>query len=95
MYPLVLSHDLVQCFKFWSHNELCEGMCSDREMYCLSSTYQAKDRQKAFSLAVALAEHGAQVCITCRRHEYKVWVNLRTHHLSTFVPAPEAIAKVM
>ena len=95
MYPLVLSHDLIQSFKFWYQNELHEGMCSSREMYRLSSTYRAQDRQKAFCLAVALSEQGSQVCVTCSRHEYKVWVNLRTQCVATPAPAPKATAMVM
>lgn len=86
MYPLVLSHSLVQSFKFWYRNEIHEGMCSDREVYRLYELYQAEDRQKAFSLAVSLSEHGAQVCITCMRAEYKAWVSLRTQHLASSVP---------
>lgn len=78
MYPLVLSHTLIQPFKFWYQGEIIEGMCSSQEIYCLSSTYKAEDRQKAFCLAIALTEHGAQVCVTCRKREYKVWVGLRT-----------------
>ena len=92
MYTLVLSHELVQPFKFWYQNEIREGMCSNQEIYRLCGTYKTEDRQKAFSLGVALAEHGAQACVTCMRTEYKVWVSLRTHHLAPLVPAPEAIA---
>lgn len=88
-YPLVLSHDLVQLFKFWYHNEVCEGMCSNREIYRLCSKYQAQHRQEAFCLAIALAEHGAQVCITCMRHEYKVWVSLRTLPVAVSFPSLE------
>lgn len=92
MYPLVLSHDLVQPFKFWDQNQLLEGMCSDKEIYRLCVAYRAEERQKAFALAVSLTEHGAQVCITCKRTEYKVWVSLRTQHLATSTPSSEAIA---
>jgi hypothetical protein len=92
MYPLVLSHDLVQSFKFWYQNEIREGMCSNQEMYRLCGAYKADDRQKAFSLAAALAEHGAQACVTCMRTEYKVWVSLRTQHLAPSLQAPKAIA---
>ena len=92
MLPLVLSHDLVLPFKFWYQNELCEGMCSGKKMYRLSRSYQAKHRQQAFGVAVALAQQGAQVCITCTRREYKVWVGLRTMQVTASVFVAEAIA---
>lgn len=53
-------------------------MCSGKELYCLQSNFAADCRQTAFRLAAYLAEKGAQVCITCLRSEYKVWVSLRT-----------------
>ncbi|MBD2098471.1 hypothetical protein H6F90_25705 [Trichocoleus sp. FACHB-591] len=56
--------------------------------------YKAEGRQKAFSLAVSLAEHGAQVCVTCRRTEYKVWVSLRTLPSTTLAPLEEALSAV-
>lgn len=86
MLPLVLSHELVHPFKFWHHNEICEGMYSGNELYRLCSTYKPKDRQKAFCLALALSEHGAQVCISCMRNQYKVWVSLRTSISSASTP---------
>ncbi|MBD2120399.1 MULTISPECIES: hypothetical protein [Trichocoleus] len=86
MLPLVLSHELVHPFKFWHHNEIREGMFSGNELYRLCTTYKAEDRQKAFGLALGLSEHGAQVCITCMRSEYKVWVGLR--NLPTAAPTP-------
>jgi hypothetical protein len=92
MYPLVLSHDLVQSFKFWYQDKIHEGMSSGSEIYRLCTAYKAEDRQKAFSLAVALAEHGAQACVTCRRTEYKVWMSLRTQHLDISPLSTEAIA---
>ncbi|MEP0873517.1 hypothetical protein NDA01_27535 [Trichocoleus desertorum AS-A10] len=95
MYPLVLSHNLVQSFKFWYQNEIHEGMCSDKEMYRLCTVYKAEDRQRAFSLAVSLAvslaEHGAQVCITALRNEYKVWVGLRNLPAAALTSLEEAI----
>ena len=78
MLPLVLSHELVHPFKFWHNNELREGICSGKELYCLQSQFTAQARQQAFGLATDLAAAGAQVCITCMRAEYKVWVSLRT-----------------
>jgi hypothetical protein len=91
MYPLVLSHDLVQSFKFWYQDKIHEGMSSGSEIYRLCTAYKAEDRQKAFSLAVVLAEHGAQACITCRRTEYKVWVGLRNLPAAALSSLEEAI----
>lgn len=78
MLPLVLSHQIVHPFKFWHNEQLLEGMCSGKELYCLQSNFAADCRQTAFRLATNLAEQGAQVCITCLRSEYRVWVSLRT-----------------
>jgi hypothetical protein len=78
MLPLVLSHELVHPFKFWHNNELHEGMCSGKELYRLVEKFGTSDRQKAFGLAVQLAEQGSQICVTCLRAEYCVWVSLRS-----------------
>lgn len=78
MLPLVLSHELVHPFKFWYENELHEGMCSGKELYRLVEKFGSNERQKAFGLAVQLAEQGGQVCVTCMRAEYCVWVSLRS-----------------
>ncbi|MBW4491197.1 MAG: hypothetical protein KME12_25855 [Trichocoleus desertorum ATA4-8-CV12] len=92
MLPLVLSHELVHPFKFWHHNEICEGMYAGTELYRLCTTHQAEDRQKAFCLALGLSEHGAQICITAMRNEYKVWVSLRTLPVAASAPFKQAIA---
>jgi hypothetical protein len=78
MLPLVLSHELVHPFKFWYDHELQEGMCSGKELYRLVEKFATNDRQRAFGLAVKLAEQGSQVCVTCMRAEYCVWVSLRS-----------------
>jgi len=78
MLPLVLSHELVHPFKFWYDHELQEGMCSGKELYRLVEKFGTSDRQSAFGLAVKLAEKGSQVCVTCMRAEYCVWVGLRS-----------------
>ncbi|MBD2098468.1 hypothetical protein H6F90_25690 [Trichocoleus sp. FACHB-591] len=91
MLPLVLSHELVHPFKFWHRNEICEGMYSGAELYRLCTTHQAEDRQKAFCLALSLSEHGAQVCITAMRNEYKVWVGLRNLPTAALTPLEKAI----
>jgi hypothetical protein len=87
MHLLVLSQDLIQSFKFWYQNGIHQGMCFNNEMYRLCVVYGSDDRHKAFSLATALIEHGAQACITCLNTEYKVWVSLRTQNLAASVPA--------
>jgi hypothetical protein len=78
MLPLVLSHELVNPFKFLYNDEIREGMCSGKELYCLWEKFPVGSRQKAFALAMDLAEQNCQVCITCMRAEYKIWVSLRT-----------------
>ena len=78
MLPLVLSHGLVHPFKFLYNQEIREGMCSGKELYCLWEKFPVDSRQRAFALAIDLAEQGSQVCITCMRAEYKIWVSLRT-----------------
>lgn len=78
MLPLVLSHDLVYPFKFLYDHEIREGMCSGKELYYLWERFPSGSRQKAFAFAMDLAEQGSQVCITCMRSEYKIWVSLRT-----------------
>ncbi|HEY9747212.1 MAG TPA: hypothetical protein V6C63_00820 [Allocoleopsis sp.] len=76
MIPLFLSHQLVHPFKFWYDNQLQEGIRFGKELYCFVADFAAADRQKAFSLAVSLAEQGTPVYITCMGAKYKVWVNL-------------------
>jgi hypothetical protein len=78
MSPLMLSHDLVHPFKFLYDNEIREGMCSGKDLYCFQEKFPASSRQRAFALAVDLVEQGSQVCITCMRSEYKIWVSLNT-----------------
>nr|WP_290227807.1 hypothetical protein [Trichocoleus desertorum] len=78
MLPLVLSHELVHPFKFLHDDEIREGMCSGKELYYLWEKFPVGSRQKAFAFAMDLAEQGSQVCITCLRSEYKIWVSLRT-----------------
>ncbi len=78
MLPLVLSHELVHPFKFWYDNELQDGMCSGKELYRLVEKCGTRDRQRAFGLAVKLAEQGSHVCVTCMRAEYCIWVGLRS-----------------
>ena len=78
MLPLVLSHELIHPFKFLYNDEICEGMCSGKELYCLWGKFPAARRQKAFALAMDLVEQRNQVCITCMRAEYKIWISLRT-----------------
>ena len=78
MLPLVLSHELVHPFKFWYDDELRNGMCSGKELYQLVEKFGADGRQKAFGLAVRLAEQGNQVSVTCMRSEYCVWISLRS-----------------
>ncbi|MBD2094977.1 hypothetical protein H6F90_07380 [Trichocoleus sp. FACHB-591] len=78
MLPLVLSHELVHPFKFLYDHEIREGMCSGKELYCLWRRFPADSRQEAFALAMDLAEQDSQVCITCMRVEYKIWISLRT-----------------
>ncbi|MBD1864151.1 MULTISPECIES: hypothetical protein [Trichocoleus] len=89
MLPLVVSHELVHFFKFLYDHEIREGMCSEKELYCLWDSFPASSRQKAFAVAMDLAEQGSQVCITCMRAEYKIWVSLRTLPLSSAI-APVA-----
>ncbi|HEY9751016.1 MAG TPA: hypothetical protein V6C63_20200 [Allocoleopsis sp.] len=91
MLPLVLSHELVHPFKFLYNHEIHEGMCSGKELYCLWERFPASSRQKAFAVAMDLAEQGRQVCITCMRSEYKIWVSLRTLP-SGFAAAEPALA---
>ena len=86
MFPLMLSHELVHPFKFWYENELHEGMCSGKELYRLVEKFGGHERQKAFGLAVQLAEQGSQVCVTCMRAEYCVWVSLRSK-----MPQPQKV----
>jgi hypothetical protein len=78
MLPLVLSHELAHPFKFWYENELHEGMCSGKELYRLVEKFAGHERQKAFGIAVQLAEQGCQICVTCMRAEYCVWVSSRS-----------------
>lgn len=89
MLPLVLSHELVHPFKFLYNHEIREGMSSGRELYCLWEKFPVDSRQKAFAFAMDLAEQGSQVCITCMRAEYKIWVSLRT------LPSDFAVAQPM
>jgi hypothetical protein len=89
MLPLVLSHELVHPFKFLYDHEIRDGMCSGKELYCFWENFPPSSRQKAFAVAMDLAEQGSQVCITCMRAEYKIWVSLRTLPLNSAV-APVA-----
>ena len=87
MLPLILSHAIVHPFKFWYAEQLCEGMCSGKELYRLQAKFDASARQQAFTTALDSAEQGHRVCITtCSRNEYKVWVSLRgagQHHITS------------
>ncbi len=78
MLPLVLSHELIHPFKFWHEQNLQEGMCFGKELYQLVGQFKTDERQKAFSVAVELAETGKQICVTCLRSRYCVWVSLRS-----------------
>lgn len=80
MLPLVLSHELIHPFKFWHEQNLQEGMCFGKELYRLVGQFKADERQKAFSVAVELAEAGSQICVTCLRAKYCVWISLRSQN---------------
>jgi hypothetical protein len=77
MLPLLLSHELVHPFKFWHDGQLHEGMSSGKDLYRLNAQFALQERQKAFQVATELAHKGLQVCVTCMRTEYKIWVSLR------------------
>lgn len=79
MLPLLLSHELVHAFKFWHNGELHEGMSSGKDLYRLQAKFYPQERQRAFQVATELAQQGLQVCVTCLRTEYKIWVSLRSH----------------
>lgn len=77
MLPLLLSHELVHTFKFWQDGQLHEGMSSGKDLYRFNAQFALQERQKAFQVATELAHKGLQVCVTCMRSEYKIWVSLR------------------
>lgn len=77
MLPLLLSHELVHTFKFWQDGQLHEGMSSGKDLYRFNAQFALQERQKAFQVATELAHKGLQVCVTCMRNEYKIWVGLR------------------
>lgn len=92
MLPLVLSHELIHPFKFWHEQNLQEGMCFGKELYQLVGQFNPDERQKAFSVAVALAETGHHICVSCLRAKYCVWISLRSQTVAAGSHAASSIA---
>jgi hypothetical protein len=77
MLPQVISQHLVHIFKYWNE-KICIGMRHGDELYTFVRSYPLSDRLQAYDHACQLAGTGGQVCITCSRWRYTIWLSLRT-----------------
>lgn len=76
MLPQVISQQLVHIFKYWNE-KICIGMRHGDELYTFVRSYPLSERLQAYDLACELAATDSQVCITCSRWRYTVWLSLR------------------
>ncbi len=76
MLSTTIPEPLVRCFKFWSDNEIKEGIYWREELYKLVSTFSPTERERAYALGVDISQHGKSTVITCSQDSYRVWVSL-------------------
>ncbi|HEY9645570.1 MAG TPA: hypothetical protein V6C88_04325 [Chroococcidiopsis sp.] len=77
MFPLVVSQDLIQPFKFW-HGDVRLGMRYADELYTHVRSYAVSARLDAYELACSLAQNGSRVCVACSPWRYTIWISLRS-----------------
>ena len=82
MDPLFVTEELTSMFKYWSDDQIHEGMTYDNELFRLTETYKTVDRKRMFDHAWALIIDGMKVVITASSYRYAVWVELRSPQAS-------------
>lgn len=73
-----ISEDKVSIFKYWNNDGIQEGMNYKGQLYTLVRSYPAEDQLDACELGCNLAEKGMEVCLTCSRPRYRVWMHLKS-----------------
>lgn len=75
---LVANESDCRLFKFWFHNQLCEGISYQGELFRQFYRFSSRDRDQAHALGSKLLNCGVSAIICCSEQQYLVGINLRS-----------------
>lgn len=78
MISSAISEDQVSIFKYWNNDGIQEGMNHKGQLYALVRSYPTQEQLDACELGCDLAAKGMDVCLTCSRSRYGIWMNLKS-----------------
>ncbi len=85
MLPTVTHEELVKPFSFYFEDQIYQGMRHQGKLNFLLKTYSDLKRDKAYELAIQLAQDGISsvitVSLTVHPVCYRVWVDLSASQL--------------
>lgn len=68
-------YKVARPFRFWYSNRIYQCMYFENKLYCLVKSYRASDSQKAFTLALKLAQQGKETWVMSLRTKRCVWAS--------------------
>ncbi|MCU0551161.1 MAG: hypothetical protein MUC48_17580 [Leptolyngbya sp. Prado105] len=74
---LLANESDCRCFKFWFHNQLCDGISYQGELFYQFHSFSSQRRDQAYDLGSRLLDRGISVIICCSKQRYLLGINLR------------------